>query len=357
MRIRFLFALSLIATSAVAADRWIAIAGTVNNFHTDTRVFNPSATKDIEISAYFLPVGVTNNNERIAAPPVKFALAKRQMRVLDDVVTSLFSATGLGAIMLTSSDDFIATSRIYAIVAAGTLGQFSDALAPSLALSKGVLLQLKSNASFRTNIGFANPANASTTITFRLYDKANALVATVPMTVAAYEVKGPTNVSAIFPGVTADLSDAWVSFTSTNPIFAYASVIDQGTTDPTLINAQTDTGETITPPAETKVFDVSLASFLISVSPELKVSKGDKVKFRVRAVSGTHGFQLLAPNGTTLIPSGIYVPGDPAVEFNFTASDEGTYSYFCTNASCGELHDSMLGSFTVGKDSDPGHGY
>ena len=57
---------------------------------------------------------------------------------------------------------------------------------------------------------------------------------------AAYEVMRPTSLSALFPSVTADLSDAWVSFQASNPLVAYGSVIDNLSTDPTFVPHQQD---------------------------------------------------------------------------------------------------------------------
>src|SRR5437773_2210826 len=133
--------LLFVSTSLFAKDVYLSIAGTVNNFHTDARIFNPSFTKDIEISATFLPVGNADNSGRTA---VTISIPKRQMRVLDDVVTAVFNASGLGAIRLSSADDFEATSRIYAQTPTGTLGQFVPGLQPAAAKTKGALLQLKS---------------------------------------------------------------------------------------------------------------------------------------------------------------------------------------------------------------------
>ena len=343
--------LVVFATSAFAADRWIPIAGTVGNFRTDARILNPSGEKDIEVSAYFLPVNVTNNGERVAGTPVKITVPKRSMKVLDDIVASVFSATGLGAILLTCPDEFVATSRIYAQVGASTLGQFSPAQGPGLALTKGVVIQLKSNAAFRTNVGAVNVANATTTVTWNLYDKTNAKIATQTKTMAAYEVTSPSNVAGFFSNIPAgtDLSDAWVSFSSSNPIFAYGSVIDNVSTDPTFISMAQDTGSdpvVVTPPA--KEFDVTLVSFDIQISGNLNdLNVGDAVKMTVKGDEGTHGFALVGPDGAVVVPDNLYSPGGASKTFNFNVTKTGTYTYFCTFSSCGTGHTAMAGTFTV----------
>src|SRR5207253_4932174 len=96
------------------------------------------------------------------------------------------SSTPLAAIRLKSDDDFIATQRIYAqqsasscITNPGTLGQFVPGLDTGAAKKQGVLIQLKSSDKFRTNIGLVNPNAAIANVTWRLYDKSNAVVGSV----------------------------------------------------------------------------------------------------------------------------------------------------------------------------------
>jgi hypothetical protein len=356
------FAILIFTSSAFAKDVYLSITGTVGNFRTDARIFNPSGTKDITIVASFLPVGNVNNN---GVSSTSITIPKRQMRVLDDVVAAVFNTSGLGAIRLTSEDDFEATARIYAQVATGTLGQFVPGLTPGQAMTKGVLLQLKSNAAFRTNIGLVSPVNNTTTVTFRLYDKNNALVSTgSPISVSPFGVIGPTNMAGGFffnvPAGT-DLSDAWVSYQANQPMFAYSSVIDNATTDPTFIPAVPDSGETvISPPVVEKTYTVTLRSFSISTTPAISISKGDKVTFNIVNESPElHGFSLLDSNGNVVVPA-TQVPGvnrAPIVR-TFVAASEGTYVYFCSQPACGAGHDSMFDTFNVGKastDDRPGY--
>src|SRR5258707_6156925 len=300
MRMRFLVvitALSLLASNVLAKDVYLSIAGTVSNFHTDARIFNPSSTKDITVQAYFLPVGISTNNGGVQ--PIAVTVPKRSMKVLDDVVTSVFNASGIGAIRLTSDDDFVATSRIYAQVSSGTLGQFVQGLDATSAIKNGVLVQIKSNGAFRTNIGAANPNNATANVTWRLYDKNNALIGggrTDAM--QPYSVLRPTNVARYLSAPSGtDLSDAWVSFTSDQPIFAYISVLDNGTTDPTYIPASADSGassSTSTP--TTKTFAVSERSGVISITPDpnaANIQVGDTMVFNLVSTDVTHGFEVV----------------------------------------------------------------
>jgi plastocyanin len=340
--------LTLFATQLFAIDRWILISGTVSNFHTDARLFNPAFDKDISITATFYATdGSAPQTATVTVP-------KRQMKILDDVTTQLFQTAKLGAILFTSADSFEATSRIYALTSAGTLGQFGPGTPPSLAKTKGALLQLKSTGSnFRTNIGIVNPNNTTANVTWTLYDKNNAVVSSKSTSFGPLSALNPTNMAAgfFFDPKSADLSDAWISFSSDQPILVYASVIDNGTTDQTFIPAVDDLG--VAPPATTaKEFNVTLQDFQITVSPDPSTLKlGDKAVFHIRLLNGVHQFTLRSPTGSTLVPN---TDGGDAT---FTVSSNGTYTYFCNNSLCGVGHGNMIGDFTIGPDPGTGRGY
>lgn len=353
-----ILALSL-STPATAKEVFLTIAGSVGNFRTDTHIFNPSATKDITIRATFLRAGGdASHPDNSSAQAKTITVARRSTAVYDDVVSSLFETTGLGGIRLESDDDFLATQRIYADETAGTLGQFIVGAQPSAALTKGVVMQLKSKGtggkgSFRTNVGFLNPNGSAVDVTLRLYDALNTVAATKTLRLLPLGVVQPLNVTGLFGTTTADLVNAFVTFEATLPIFAYGSVIDNATVDPAYVFAQPDTGADL-PPGTTKTYDVTLRSYEIVFSPELNIAPGDKVVFRIRAEGDAHGFELLGPDATPLIPSRTYEADGEPVPFTFTASRQGTYEYYCTLPYCGSFymgHWEMFGSFDVGAGS------
>jgi plastocyanin len=350
-----LFATLFIASTASARDIYLSIAGSVNNFRTDTRIFNPSSSKDITINAYFLPVNADNTS----VAPVSIIVPKRKMLIYDDVVSAVFHGTGVGAIRLSSSDDFVATSRIYAQTATGTLGQFMEGRDITTAQKKGVVIQLKSSSAFRTNIGFVNPNSTAATVTLRLYDKDNNLVG-APVALSAplppYGATSPTNMSGMFNTSGADLTDSWISFESTLPLFAYGSVIDNATTDPTLVPFAADTDAT-TSTAPAGSFSVVASQFRFTVSPALKGNVGDTIQLHLSASDTTHGFVLIGPDGKTLVGPMDLIPGQ-SYDKSFTITQEGIYSFSCTHHTCGVGHSTMTGDFTVGTQKDPpGSGY
>src|SRR5581483_918441 len=302
---------------------------------------------------YFLPVGNTDNS---AVQPVTINVPKRSQVILDDVVTAVFHTSGIGAIRLSSADDFTATSRIYAQTASGTLGQFVEGLDSSKAKKSGALLQVKSNAAFRTNIGAANPNNVEANVTWRLYDRNNALVGSATNTkMPPYAVIAPQNIVAFLGAGSADLSDGWVSFTSDQPLFAYISVIDSATTDPTYIPAGDDSGATAATTPGAKSFDVTLRNGAIVFNPSPStLVQGDTVTLHIHGTEAVHGFELVSPGNAIVVPSLTLDPG-ASTDRTFIVSEQGTFSYFCTNSSCSPQHSTMFGSFVVGK-GDGGDG-
>ncbi|HSP16441.1 MAG TPA: hypothetical protein VLV78_16975 [Thermoanaerobaculia bacterium] len=345
------------ASSAFAVDRWILISGTVSNFHTDARIFNPAFDKDIQLTATFYP---TDGSAPLSATDIN--VSKRQMRIVDDVTTQLFNTTKLGAIRFSSADDFEVSSRIYAQTAIGTLGQFGPGTPPSVAKTRGVLLQLKASNSFHTNIGAVNPSSTTANVTWTLYDKASAVISSKTTPLPPLSTLAPTNMAGgfFFDPKGSDMSDAWVSYSSDQPILAYASVIDNGTTDQTFIPAVEDVGvPTPAPPQNTtKDFNVTLRSFAISISPDPSTLKsGDTAVFHIHVIEGPHTFTIMGPNGETIVPVTSPDPGK-TIDRTFTVGAKGTYVYFCTNSFCGFGHSSMIGTFDVGEPTpDRGGGY
>lgn len=345
----------LFATAGFAKDVYLPIAGSANGFFTDTRIFNPSFDKDITIEARYLPAG-NRDNSGVAAKTI--TVPKRSMARYDDVVQSLFDGGGgaaLGAIRLTSEDDFIASHRIYADRRTGpqqgTLGQFMQALDASSAKTKGVVLQLKSGqatlGTFRTNWGGANPNPTAAKVTFKLYDRNNELSgAPQSVTIEPYGVIAPTNLAQFFGNPANDLSDAWMSYESDQPIFVYGSVIDNGSEDPTQVPAGEDTGVPPPAPPSMKVVTIRASDWQFDVTQPEPLKAGDTVKFIISKAEGTHGFTLEAPGGVSLIDA--FPMPTVSTEYIVTLPTAGNYIYYCTNSACGSGHFAMSGSFTVG---------
>jgi cytochrome c oxidase subunit II len=331
-----------------AKDVYLPITGAVGTFKTDARLVNPSGTKDITVVATFEPV----NGSTVGTKTATIVIPKRQQRVYDDIVSTLFSgASGLGAIRLTSDDDFIATARIYSSVSGGTAGQGYTGIDVSNAKAKGIFQQLKSTGvsgqtgTFRSNLGFVNPSSTSASVVLRLYDRNSVKVNEQSISVPARGSLGPSN---YFGSVSGDFTDAWASFTSSVPIIGYASILDNGTTDPTFLYAVEDSGSDVVGPS-TKTFEIDARRFDFVVTPasgavgDIRVKQGDRVKLRVTASDTVHGIGFI---GNVFIPVPATLAPGQTREFEFTADRTGTFEYFCS-VSCGEGHGTMDGRLII----------
>jgi len=364
-RLALLLTFVLFTTSVFAKEVWIAVSGTANNvFFSDARVFNPT-DHQITIQAYYLPRG---NNDNSSETATSFTVPSRQMRIFDDVVASLLHRTDVGAIRFVSTDDFVVTQRVYLAADCDpsptvnlpcTLGQFVQGQDVTAAMKKGVILQLKRETKFRTNIGGANTTSSVAHVTWRLYDKSNAIIATKTEDLQPYGVLGPSEVAGYF-GVTPStdqLADAWVSFVSDQSILAYGSVVDNTSGDQTYIAAAADSGTTpdnnTTPP---KTVTVVARDFTFTVNFSAPLRKDDLVTFKLSKVPGSadHGFQLLDPNGAPLLTVSSLTTS--VIEQTISMPVKGTYFFICTNSNCGTGHTTMTGEFVCEVPSDPGDG-
>lgn len=357
-------------TSAFGKDLYLSIGGSVGNFRTDARIFNPSYTKDITVTARYLPAGPPGgDSDNTGVTPKTITVAKRSMAVYDDVVQSLFGGgPALGAVRLTSDDDFVATQRIYADESAsaknGTLGQFVPGLDVSQAIKKGVLIQLKASGArgtkgtFRTNWGMVNPNATTVNVSFTLYNKNNAVAGTNTLTVQPFGVISPTEIAGFFGTTAGDpLSNAWIAFEANQSIFMYASVLDNGSEDPTFIPASEDTG--VAPPQPTvKTVNISAQTWFFTLTQSAAISAGDQVRFVIRCDEDRHGFTLFSPTGQILINIPSMNTGQ-VVEQTITLPTNGSYAFVCAFSSCGAGHSDMTGSVNVGtnaNDDDRGGG-
>ena len=356
MRVRTVVVLFvvLLASSLSAKDVYLSVGGSANGFFTDARIVNPSFTKDITITARYLPAG-NGDNSNVATKDI--VVPKRSQVVYDDVVNSLFGGgPALGAIRLTSEDDFIATQRIYAdrrtAPQAGTLGQFVPGLDAAAAIKKGIVPQMKAGQSalgtFRTNWGGANPNPVVANIDFTLYDKNNTVAGTNRLTVQPFGVISPTNINGYFGNPDRDLSDTWMSFESDQPVFIYGSIVDNGSTDPTFVTAIADSGVAPPPPPppDPVVVTVVARDFNFTMTQSRPIRAGDQVRFRISQTEGVHGFRIGEPDGDLLFEL-FALPEDTPAERLVTLPAAGEYTFVCTNSGCGSGHFAMVGSVQV----------
>jgi len=159
-----------------------------------------------------------------------------------DVVSSLFgvSSTSAGSVEVQSTRPVIVTARTYNEGAAGTFGQFLPGVDDNSVISygrMGILPQIKKTWAFRTNIGFVNPGGSSATVRTKLYSSSGSQLGnTVTTTIPAGQWKQENDVFQRAGVSSCNLGYASVEVTTNGAtVWAYASVVDNGTGDPTTI--------------------------------------------------------------------------------------------------------------------------
>jgi hypothetical protein len=165
-------------------------------------------------------------------------LSPGEQAVLADVV-GMMGASGSGSLEIASDLPLYITSRTYNQSGSGTFGQYLDGTAASAGIGTGqsaYLPQLAENAQYRTNIGFVNTGGVSATVQIELFDAAGTVLATFSQAVApgqSWQANRPFSAEAGRTNLSG--GSARVTVTAGSGVIAYASVVDNGTQDPTTI--------------------------------------------------------------------------------------------------------------------------
>lgn len=163
-----------------------------------------------------------------------------------DVLVSLFgqnpAASVKGTLTFASMPDLYVTARTYNQTAGGTFGQYLPAVTAAEGFgvgAVGVIPQLKKNTGFRSNLGVLNLSPFDVVAEIRLYNSSGAQAGDVATrTVRANEY---FQIDDVFSKLSAgELNTAYGTIqvkTSGGRVWAYGSVVDNSTGDPTTIPA------------------------------------------------------------------------------------------------------------------------
>jgi plastocyanin len=228
-------------------------------FFSDVRAFNTSYTNDLTVEArYRCFIG----NPCPTAQSVQFTLTPRESRAFDDIVVSLFNAPNTaGGIEFEhngTSDQLVVTSRLFSTAPTPTVGMFIAGLDDSEAFPTTVLTSIRNggpNAGFRTNVGVFNRQDAAATVTFTIFDGGIRVGNAVTRSVAGHSGVQVNRIFEVAGGGGHATENAVIVVSSDQPVFSYAAVIDNNTTDPIFVvgapdqplQAFTPTGPTSTP--------------------------------------------------------------------------------------------------------------
>jgi uncharacterized repeat protein (TIGR01451 family) len=208
-------------------------------WRSDVRVFNSSLSPQTATLTLY-PTG------NPSASVVQTAtIQPGEVKALDDIVHSTFNLTNAGgALHVTTAvaTPLVVTARTFNDTAAGTLGQFLQAVTPADAVGTGErslqLLQMEDSPRYRTNLGLAEVTGKAATaeITVILPDSKVAPKVSIPL--AAFEYRQFPIISSLGLGNVYNARISVRVIDGQGKVTAYGSVIDQKTQDPTFVPAQ-----------------------------------------------------------------------------------------------------------------------
>lgn len=228
--------------SEVAAHTIAAVAHAPGSggtqWRTNTAVVNGGATTTtlglsfLDYTPGTLPVART------------YPLAAGAIVEWQDILVSLFgksaSAASKGSVQITSTQPLYVTSRTYNQAASGTYGQYYPSVRPLQGLTSGqagVIPQLKKTAAFRTNVGVMNLGTADVTVAIKLWSATGSQAGTTKtQSVAPGRYWQQDDVFTSLGAGSRDIAYATIEVqTPGGRVWAYGSVVDNSTGDPTTI--------------------------------------------------------------------------------------------------------------------------
>jgi hypothetical protein len=213
------------------------------NFVEHVRILNRAATSANVIVDFF-----ASNSAGLAGPTATKAMviAAGQQLVLNDILGTTFSTSGIGALRISADRDVIAEGIILndkRAAGTGTYGFFIHGLAIESVcrfgtlpvLSQASAAEVSSGIGFRTNIGYFNPNQFPVTVTFnaRKTSDGSPLGSTVVIVPQFSHAQFPvfTLINTVAPGDQKQ-DDFYISYTvQGGTLFVYAAVGDDFTGD------------------------------------------------------------------------------------------------------------------------------
>jgi len=134
----------------------------------------------------------------------------------------------------------VVTARTYNEGADGTFGQFLPGVDDGGKLAygeRGILPQIKKTSAFRTNIGFVNLGTSSVSLRTKLYSSTGSQLGNIVTTsIPANQWKQENDIFQKAAVSYCEVGYATIEVTTNGgKVWAYASVVDNGTGDPTTI--------------------------------------------------------------------------------------------------------------------------
>lgn len=232
------------------ADLYVATSAHVpgyvgTNWRTDLDINNQGTT----VATYEISV-LLRDQDNSTPMAATHTLAPRQSAHFGDILQTEFGLSNAAAALRIKevSGTIMITSRTYNQLVSGTFGQSVPAIALADAIPyarSARIIGLSHDPSgvtgYRTNIGFVNATPAPITIQVNFYSISGVLLAINNYNLLAYELVQRDKIFELDGVTSSAIEFAFVEIRTTTvggAFFAYASVVDNVTGDPTYVAAQ-----------------------------------------------------------------------------------------------------------------------
>jgi len=207
-------------------------------WRTELSIFN-AGDETASIALTFVPgAGVAAQTQSIAVQP-------RETRTYENTLLEVFGmSSGAGGISITATSatttpDLNVMSRTFAATPAGTYGQAVPGVAPSDLQNTLYMTGLISTAGFRTNIGLVNKSSSGVSATMTLVDADGGIVENSTLSIPPNSFQ-QGSLAGYFPSTSGrelSLLSLRVGTSSRDALSAYASIVDNKTSDPVYVQA------------------------------------------------------------------------------------------------------------------------
>ncbi len=206
-------------------------------FTTTVDIFNDGPTT-VSYRVQMLP-GDTDNSAAMESSLL--TLEPGQTQRFDNVFGDLFGSAGEGiggaAAVVSDSADLVVMSRTSNQVEEGTIGAALPGVSNTELIQAGervTLVFLTENDDFRTNLGLINGVDAKIIVRFEAFDADGNILGTSSRVLPPFGVTQINRVLRSFRPIEAANIQIWTD-TAGGAFTAYASILDQGTSDPTMV--------------------------------------------------------------------------------------------------------------------------
>jgi PKD repeat protein len=204
-------------------------------WRSDVTIYNPSSST-MNIGMRYFAAGNDNSN----ATTRNVSVAAGRTVVLADVLQQFGISNGSGALELSWPNGIspIVTSRTYTTASNG--GTYGQSIDPVAAFGSDMyVVGLRSDVSFRSNVGFVNDGSQPISVSLTLIASSGAPIATGFITMPP-KSQSQYALSSIFPNLTvANLGGVTLqAHSDSGTLFAYGSMIDNASGDPVFFAGQ-----------------------------------------------------------------------------------------------------------------------